>query len=70
MIRSIIDKSNIIPHVIKGEIYGILCRLVKLLMMSELEIVYLSSLLERIGWESYGFCIHHHLFMSALDVKV
>jgi hypothetical protein len=70
MIKSLIEQSKIISNYERREIYGNLCRLVKTLMMSELEIVYFASLLEKIGWETKGLCLYHHLLIGALIIKV
>jgi hypothetical protein len=51
-------------------LHKILLNVVKTVLLNELEIVYLSIYLDKLGWESPGFSLEDNLLLTALAVKV
>jgi hypothetical protein len=43
---------------------------VKTVLLNELELVYFSIYLDKLGWESQGFMLEDNLLLTALAVKV
>jgi hypothetical protein len=65
-------ESTTIPQGLRTNfaMHKILFNIVKTLMMNELEIVYLSLYLDKIGWVTEGYQIDENLLITGLSVKV
>jgi len=51
-------------------LHKIITTVVKTLMMNEIEIVYFSLYLDKIGWITEGYQIDENLMITGLSVKV
>ena len=54
----------------KHALHKILLNVVKTVLLNELELVYFSIYLDKLGWESPGFTLEDNLLLTALAVKV
>lgn len=63
---------NIVPNEIRNKypLHKILLNVVKTVLLNELELVYFSIYLDKLGWESQGFTLEENLLLTALAVKV
>lgn len=69
--RIIIDSPSL-PQTIRTNfaLHKILFGIVKTLMMNELEIVYLSLYLDKMGWTTEGYQLDENLLITGISVKV
>jgi hypothetical protein len=54
----------------KHPLHKILLNVVKTVLLNEMELVYFSIYLDKLGWESQGFNLEDNLLLTALAVKV
>ncbi len=71
-INRIIIESISLPQALRTNfaLHKILTNVVKSLMMNEIEIVYFSLYLDKIGWITDGYQIDENLMITGLSVKV
>lgn len=71
-VNRVIIESTTIPQNLRNTfpLHKIFIGIVKTLMMNELEIVYLSLYLDKMGWVSNGYLVEDNLLITAISVKV
>lgn len=69
--RLIID-SGTVPIDLRNNfpLHKIILNVVKTLLMNELEIVYLSLYLDKMGWTTPGYSIDDNIMITGIAVKV
>ncbi len=69
--RLIIDSQSL-PSSIRTNfaLQKILYNIVKTLMMSELEVIYLSLFLDKMGWQTEGYQLDENLLITGVSVKM
>jgi hypothetical protein len=65
-------ESESLPNVLRNNypLHKILLNVTKSLLMNELEIVYLSIYLDKMGWQTEGYNLEDNLLITGLSVKV
>jgi hypothetical protein len=65
-------ESESLPNLIRTNypLHKILLNVTKTLLMNELEVVYLSLYLDKMGWQTEGFSLEDNLLITGLSVKV
>ena len=71
-INRMIIESESLPNAIRTNypLHKILLNVTKTLLMNELEIVYFSLYLDKMGWQTEGFSLEDNLLITGLSVKV
>ena len=71
-INRLIIESETLPQNMRNNfpLHKIILNIVKSLMMNELEIVYFSLYLDKMGWTTQGFQVDENLLLTAFSVKV
>ncbi len=71
-INRLIIESETLPPTMRNNfpLHKIILNIVKSLMMNELEIVYFSLYLDKMGWMTQGFQVDENLLLTAFSVKV
>jgi hypothetical protein len=71
-INRIILESESLPNTIRTNypLHKILLNVVRTLLMNELEIVYFSLYLDKMGWQTEAFSLEDNLLITGLSVKV
>ncbi len=71
-INRLVIESETLPAYMRNNfpLHKILINIVKSLMMNELEIVYFSIYLDKMGWMTQGFQVDENLLLTAFSVKV
>jgi hypothetical protein len=69
--RMIVDSQSL-PSQLRNHypLHKILFTTVKALLMNELEIVYLSLYLDKMGWTTEGYTLNDNLLITGISVKV
>ena len=79
MINKIIVESktrkffpNLVTNIIRNKypLQKILIRIAKAMLMNEIELVYFSIYLDKMGWEPSNYSFEDNLLLTALTVKV
>jgi hypothetical protein len=65
-------ESESLPNNIRTHypLHKILINVTKTLLMNELEIVYFSLYLDKMGWQTEGYSLEDNLLITGLSVKV
>ncbi len=71
-INRLIIESQTLPAQIRNNfaLHKIILNIVKTLLMNELEIVYFSLYLDKMGWITEGFQLDDNLLLTGFSVKV
>jgi len=71
-INRIVMESKSITQEVRNKhpLHKILLNTVKTVLLNELELVYFSIYLDKLGWESNGFSLEDNLLLTALAVKM
>jgi hypothetical protein len=71
-LNRIIIESHSLPQVLRTNfpLHKILFNICKTLLMNELEIVYLSLYLDKMGWMTEGYTVEDNLLITGISVKV
>ena len=71
-VNRIILESSSLPQDIRTNfpLHKILFNIVKQLLMNELEIVYLSLYLDKMGWSTIGYPLDENLLLTGISVKM
>ena len=69
--RIIIESASLPPGLRTNfALHKILINIVKTLLMNELEIVYFSLYLDKMGWTTEGYQLDENLLITGISVKV
>jgi hypothetical protein len=71
-INRLLIESHTIPSMLRNHfaLHKMLINIVKQLMMSELEIVYFSLYLDKMGWTTDNYSVDDNLLITGISVKV
>ena len=71
-VNRIIIESSTLPQNLRTNfaLHKILFGIVKTLLMNELEIVYFSIYLDKMGWTTEGYQLDENLLITGISVKV